>query len=170
MLTTFRETFRRHALLRAIVFILLGVAIAINPDAVFDFIAYLIAGYLILLGIINIFENYRLKKKTGVYGLGLAGGIIQIILAIFVLFLAPTIVSILPFLLGLSIVLNGIFQLVVALNSGQAGWLVYSALLIIVGAVLVFNPFQTLLVLFQVFGVIVVIMGISEAVSHFQSR
>ena len=55
---------QKYALLRAAVYIISGIAIALNPSAVFHFIGYLITAYLVLLGVLNLFEAYRFKRKT----------------------------------------------------------------------------------------------------------
>lgn len=86
------------------------------------------------------------------------------------LFFAPAIASILPILLGLAIICNGIFQLIMGLNMKSTPWLIYSVLLLIGGIVLLFNPFASLLVLFQIFGVILIVMGVSEAISFFKLK
>ena len=80
------------------------------------------------------------------------------------------VVSILPFLLGISIVINGLVQLTFALNTRQTGALIYSILVLIAGAVLVFNPFKSLLVLMQVFGFILIFMGVIEIIGHFRNK
>ncbi|WP_066189992.1 HdeD family acid-resistance protein [Gracilibacillus timonensis] len=170
MFKNFKENFRRHALLRAVIFILIGAAIIINPEGFLRFIGYIIAGYLALLGIIKIYQDHKIKQQIGTYGMGLAGGIILILLAAVFLYFAPNIFSILPFLLGLAIIINGLMQLIVALNMKSTGWIIFCILLIIGGAVLVFDPFKSTLVLFQTFGVILACIGISEVVGHFQNR
>ena len=161
MFQTFRENFRRHTLLRDAVFIVIGSAIVFNPGAFFQFVGYLIAGYLMLLGLINIYDDYKIKKQTGSWGLGFVTGLIFVVLAVAFLFFAPVIVSILPFLLGISIVINGLVQ---------TGALIYSILVLIAGAVLVFNPFKSLLVLMQVFGFILIFMGVIEIIGHFRNK
>ncbi len=87
MFQTFRENFRRHTLLRDAVFIVIGSAIVFNPGAFFQFVGYLIAGYLMLLGLINIYDDYKIKKQTGSWGLGFVTGLIFVVLAVAFLFL-----------------------------------------------------------------------------------
>lgn len=168
MFTTFKDNLQKHALLRAIVFIILGIAIAINPSVFFQFVAYLIAGYFTIIGLIHIYGDYKAQKATGSFGFGLISGILLIVLAIAVLLFASRIVAILPFILGLVIILNGLFQLVASLNNRRTGWIIYSVLVLIAGLTLTFNPFASLLVLFQIFGFFLIIMGVSEVVSYFQ--
>ncbi|MBO0993550.1 HdeD family acid-resistance protein [Bacillus sp. SD088] len=166
----FKENFRRHAILRAVIFIFIGAAIFINPNDFLHFIGYLIAGYLTLLGVIKIYQSYKFKQQTGTYNIGLANGIILIVLAAIFLYFAPTLFSILPFLLGLAVIINGLMQLIVALNIKSTGWTTFCILLMVGGAILVFNPFQSTLILFQAFGIILTCIGISEIVGHFQNR
>jgi uncharacterized membrane protein HdeD (DUF308 family) len=170
MLQTFKINFQRHTLVRAAVYIVLGSAIALKPTAFFHLVGYVIASYLVLMGLINIYDDYRVKKQTGSYGLGLVSGILFIILAAVFLLLASVIVSILPFLLGLVIAINGVSQLVMALNSKRFGWILYSAVVLLAGIILIFNPFKSFIVLFQVFGFILIFMGLSEVIGYFRFK
>ncbi|MFV0560806.1 MAG: HdeD family acid-resistance protein [Enterococcus sp.] len=168
----FLGTFKDHAPLRAAIYLIGGIMILINPDGVFQIIVYLISGYIALLGIINCISGFKMKKQSGSYGLGLANGLIQIFLAILLLVFARTLVSVLPFILGLLIVLNGVLSFIQSLNGSprSMGWLIYSVLLTIAGVVLVFNPFQSTMFLFQIFGTLLIIMGISEGIGFFKNR
>ena len=68
MFETIKQNIQKYALLRAAVYIISGIAIALNPSAVFHFIGYLITAYLVLLGVLNLFEAYRFKRKKQVLG------------------------------------------------------------------------------------------------------
>lgn len=170
MLVIIRRNFQNHALLRAIIYILIGLAIAINPGGFFNFVGYLITGYLALIGLVNIFEDLKNRKNGGVFGVGLFSGIFFLILALIVWLFSKEIVSILPILLGLGIICNGLFQLVLGLNLKSTGWIIYSVILLVLGFVLIFNPFKSVLLLFQAFGVILIFMGVLEGFSFFKFK
>ncbi len=119
---------------------------------------------------INILEAHKNKKQTGDWGFGLVSGIVFLIIALIVLVFASAIVSILPIILGLVIIANGLFELFFGLNTKSKGWSLYSVLLLIGGLILLFNPFKSLMFLFQIFGAILIFMGISEIVSFFRVR
>ena len=55
MFETIKQNIQKYALLRAAVYIISGIAIVLNPSAVFHFIGYLITAYLVLLGLLNRF-------------------------------------------------------------------------------------------------------------------
>jgi uncharacterized membrane protein HdeD (DUF308 family) len=46
-------------------------------------------------------------------------------------------------------------------------WIIYSVILVIGGALLLFNPFASLLILLQVFGFTLIAMGILEVIGYF---
>ncbi|MFW8578112.1 DUF308 domain-containing protein [Enterococcus entomosocium] len=170
MLVILKRNFKSHAILRAIIYIIFGIAITINPAGFFNFIGYVLAGYLTLIGLINILEDFKTRKESGHWGLGLFSGIFLLVLALVVLLFASTIASILPILLGLSIISNGAFQLVLGLNTKSVAWIIYSVILVIGGALLLFNPFASLLILLQVFGFTLIAMGILEVIGFFMFR
>lgn len=165
MFETIKQNIQKYALLRAAVYIISGIAIVLNPSAVFHFIGYLITAYLVLLGLLNLFEAYRFKRKTGSWSIGLFSGLFFLILALIVYAFAPAIVSILPILLGLAVIINSLF------NTKAKSWSVYSSILLLIGGfVLLFNPFKSLMLLFQIFGFILIFMGIQEIINFIRIR
>lgn len=170
MFEMMRQNFQRYALLRAIIYILAGIVIVINPRAVFYFIGYLITAYFVLLGILNLLEANKYRRQTGTWGFSLVSALFYLIAAIIVFVFASAIVSILPIILGLAIIIKSVFQLFIGLNTKAKSWSIYSVLLLIGGLILLLNPFKSVMVLFQLFGVIMIFMGISEIISYFRVR
>lgn len=165
----------RYDLLRAVVYAVLGVLIVSRPGTFFQFAVYILAGLFALMGIFNLIVTKRAQAETGSNGAEFTSGILLLIGALVILIFAKPIVSVIPFFLGLFILLSGIRQLIqeVRLSRegvGQTLWLIFSIILIILGGVLVFNPFKSVLVLFQVFGGILIILAISQVVQYIQSR
>lgn len=168
MFEMIRTNFQRYALLRSAIYIIAGLAIVINPTAVFHFIGYLITAYFVLLGILNLLEANKNRKQMGAWGFGLISGIAFFILALIVWVFAAAIVSLLPVILGLVIILKSLFQLFVGLNTRSKGWSAYSILLLVGGLILLFNPFKSVMILFQLFGGLLIFMGISEIITYFK--
>ncbi|MGX7244553.1 HdeD family acid-resistance protein [Enterococcus quebecensis] len=170
------EQLRKYALLRGLVYMIFGLLIVINPRSVFQVAVYFISAYIAIIGILNLYDGLKIKKATGTYGMSFLGGIILLVIAGIVLTFAEGIVSILPVFLGLVIVIVGVTRAIQAVNLRtyvNVSWmpmLIYSVILVIAGLVLTFNPFSSLLVLFQLFGGILIFMGIGEVVSYFQLR
>ncbi|HEN2009901.1 TPA: DUF308 domain-containing protein, partial [Enterococcus faecium] len=109
--------------------------------------------------------------KTGSWSIGLFSGLFFLILALIVYAFAPAIVSILPILLGLAVIINSLFQLFFSMNTKAKSWSVYSSILLLIGGfVLLFNPFKSLMLLFQIFGFILIFMGIQEIINFIRIR
>lgn len=142
----------------------------LNPSAVFHFIGYLITAYLVLLGLLNLLRLTVLKGKQ-VLGVSVCSVVFFLILALIVYAFAPAIVSILPILLGLAVIINSLFQLFFSMNTKAKSWSVYSSILLLIGGfVLLFNPFKSLMLLFQIFGFILIFMGIQEIINFIRIR
>jgi uncharacterized membrane protein HdeD (DUF308 family) len=170
------EQLRKYALLRGVVYILFGLLILFNPRDVFQAAVYFISAYIAIMGLLSLYDGFKVKKATGTYGMSFLGGIVLVIVAAIVLVFAKGVVSILPIFLGLIIVIVGLTRAMQANNLRSyvnVSWLpmmIYSVILIVAGLVLTFNPFGSLLVLFQLFGIILIFMGIGEITSFFQLR
>ena len=94
----------------------------------------------------------------------------RVIIAFVVLWFSKGIISILPMFLGFIILIFAIGQFVQSWTARRNGFpvtgqLIYSALMILAGFFLLFNPFSSLMVLFQIFGFLLVTMAISEFIN-----
>ncbi|WP_214828935.1 HdeD family acid-resistance protein [Exiguobacterium algae] len=164
----------RSTLLQAGVYLLLGVLILLYPRFFFDVMVYLIAGYLALMGLWMIFQGLR-QRQNGMPP-GFFMGIIYVILALVVFFFAETLASLLPILIGALFLFGGVIRLIQAfgyrtsMSSRWMWFLIGSLLWIGVGLLMLLNPFDSLLILFQLFGGILIAIGILELILYFTIR
>ena len=168
----FMKKMNQYDLLRGVLATILGLVIIWRPGMVFNGIVYIIAAYFALMGLLILYTALREKDHlAGSY----APGILLLLVALAVIVLAKPIVAFIPFLLGLFVVIGGVRQLLqeIQLNrQGLAGtgWFIFAILMIIAGAVLLLNPFKSVLLMFRIFGVIAVIVGISTMIRYRQQR
>lgn len=173
---TIMNQLKKSVVLRGVVFIIFGLITIISPNGVFQTVVYFISAYIAIMGILNIFDGIKIKKETNAYGVTFIGGWTLLILAVFVLVFAKGIVSILPIILGLGIAVSGVTRCIQAVNLRQyvnVNWVpmfIYGAVLIIAALILTFNPFSSILVLVQLFGGILILMGIGEFATFLQLR
>lgn len=172
---SFIKKLQKYQLLRAVFYALVGILILLQPRPFFNVIVYIVAAYFVFLSIVNLISAWREKKATGYYGSEMTIGILFLVVAAIVLIFAKLIISIIPFFLGLLVLLSGIRQLVQELNLrkqgiSSLGWFLFSLAMIVVGGVLVFNPFGSVLVLFQIFGAVLIVLAISEIIAYFQLK
>lgn len=167
---------RKYEILRGIVYIIFGVLIINDPRGIFQLAVYLISAYVAIMGIVNVYEGRKVRKQTETYGLSFLGGIVQIIFAGMILVFSKGIVSVLPIFLGFMILIGGMLYGIQALNLRNyvnVRWvpmLIYSALLIIFGFILLFNPFQSVLAMFSLFGWVLIFMGFGAIMTYIQLR
>lgn len=166
------QQFQQYAVLRSIIYIIAGILVIFYPQQFTKGIVYLIAGYVAILGLMNLFSTYRLKKETGYYGFEMIIGVLLLIAAIAILALARPLLTILTVFLGILIVLNGCLRIAQGFNlkkmdQSYLGWLFYGALLIGGGLLLMFNAIASIMTLF---GSLLIFMGISEIVGYFQIK
>lgn len=170
----FIQRLERSTLLQAVVYLLLGILIVLYPRFFFDVLVYLIAGYLGIVGLWTLVQG--LRQRQGGLPPAFFVGIIYVILALVVFFFAETLASLLPILIGVLFLFGGIIRLIQALGfrktmAGRWLWFLIGSLLWIgVGLLMLINPFSSLLVLFQLFGGILIAVGVIELVLYFMIR
>ena len=134
------------SILSSAVLLVIGLLLFIRPEGTLSLISYTIGGILVIIGTNSLINYYRGKEYVSkfelVYGvLGVLGG--------FVLILNPkAIVSLIPFIIGVWIVISSLSKLkyAVELNSKKTRTGIISLAIIILtlvlGVVLIFNPFS----------------------------
>lgn len=167
------NTFARYTLLRFVFYLLLGLAMLFMPAAIITAIVYIIGGYLVVMGLVNIAMYFMHKSDSS---FELVGGILLAVIGVLLFVFTRQVASILPIFIGVFLVLAGIFQLVQGLDSkrvlGKFNWLqIVLGILVIVGGVIgIINPFDTLVVLFQLFGALLLIMAVNELLAYIQLK
>ncbi len=157
---------KKYALLRAILYLLLGLAMLIFPETVITAIVYIIGGYAVIMGVMSIFSG-RGKDGQGGSG-GLVGGILLIALGVCMFIFSRFIASILPLVLGILMLIVGITQIVAAIGmrslTGKINvFQLVLGILVLVGGVLgIINPFGTLALLVRVLGGVLIITAVNE--------
>lgn len=160
----------RSTLIQAIVYIVLGGLILGYPRLFFDTIVYLVSGYFLLLGLWALFQGFR-QRMNGLPPTFFVG-LLYLLFALLLVFFAPALASLLPLLLGILFLFGGLIRLIQALGfrrtmPGRWSWFLVGSLIWIgVGLLLILNPFASLLVLFQLFGGVLIAIGLIELVLY----
>lgn len=169
-MSNFIESIKKYGYLRSACYLILGIAILLSPRSVFRGIVYIVFLYLLIFGILEIIRGIRTKKYTGNVGFETTAGIVRVIIAFVVLWFAKGIISILPMFLGFIILIFAISQFMQSWNARRNGFpvtgqVIYSALMIVAGLFLLFNPFSSVMILFQLFGFLLITMAVSEFIN-----
>jgi uncharacterized membrane protein HdeD (DUF308 family) len=136
-----------------------------------NIISYIIGAGFVFYGVVHIF-TYILVKNESFYQYDLAKGTISVMCGVFFILKPTVIASILPTILGLAILINGIFGLQSAMNilrNSTKNWLVVltpSIVTILLGLLILANPFHWAKNLLIILGAFLVWNGVSNFWTH----
>lgn len=167
------KKFFRSSLITSLFLIALGVLLILQSEATIITIAYVVGSVIIALGVlsgIKFFSNLNNEKKTE---LDLVYGIISIILGIIIIENPEGIASIIPVILGVSIIISSAtklqyaFELKANNNNLWKTTMVLSIVSTICGLVLLFNPFKAISYFTKVVGVFIIIYAVLDMISTY---
>lgn len=165
------KQFQLYRWLRFIFLATAGILIVLEPTRSLDFIIYIVSAYVAFYGILSLLDGYSIKKKTGENNITIGFGIAALITAIAILFLARFLISLVPPVISILLLANGINQFRDSHETHKGisitPWLdyFYSALLIIAGVVFILNPSKTIIFLYQLFGVALIVLAFFEIIN-----
>ena len=160
-----------EAILTGVLYILLGIVALVVPETMQKILGYVIGIVLIVAGLISIICYLLRDAKENYYHNEFVFGLVGMVLGAAVLYKVEVIISLIPFILGILVLFSGCSKLQDAIDLKRLGYgswigmLVVAVINIILGIVLICNPFQAAIVLFRVLGVGLIISGVSDCFS-----
>ena len=160
-----------EAILTGVLYILLGIVALVIPETMQKTLGYLIGIVLIVAGLISIICYLLRDARENYYHNEFVFGLVGMVVGAAVLYKVEVIISLIPFILGILVLFSGCSKLQDAIDlkrlsyGSWAGMLVMAAINIILGIVLICNPFKAAIVLFRVLGVGLILSGVSDCFS-----
>lgn len=151
--------------------VLAGLVLLFFPEVTTKTIAYLAAALLLFMGIAQIIGYFRSDPGMGRYSGGLVLGIFLIVIGLMIYYKSEAVISIIPVILGVIIVISGAAKLQQAIDLARMKvnrWstvLVIALLNIVLGGVIIFNPFSTVMTLLRFVGIGLIYSGLSDIIS-----
>lgn len=167
----FKSTFARVAAL-----VVVGLWFLILPGTVYTVLKWVIVAALLAAAIPGLITGLKQRHATGNGGWELTRGVTLLIAAVLVAALLKPVISMLPALIGIMVILFGINKVSTAkkdqrfINVSPLPQIIYGIVVIIAGAVLLFNPFHAVLVLFQVSGALMLVMAVMEVLTAIRAK
>lgn len=167
------KKFFRSSLITSLFLIALGLLLVFQTDAVIYSISYIIGGILIALGVLAIIKFVQGTNDEQKRELDIVYGIVSVILGIVVIKNPEAIASIIPIILGISIIISSATKLQYAFElkaNGNNLWkttMVLSIISTLCGIILLFNPFKALTSFTQVVGIFIIIYAVLDMISTF---
>lgn len=154
--------------LLALGYVVLGMILVIWPTEAAKALCWIIGICSLLFGVYHFVRYWQSSRSGFTFTFELVLSVIFVLLGIFCLVSFRTLLSFLPFILGIALVIDGAAKLPRAFSMREFGFsrwwveLLLALLLAILGLILIFDPFS--LVRFSVvfFGASLVVSGISD--------
>ena len=160
-----------EAILTGILYILLGIVALVIPETMQKILGYLIGIVLIVAGLVSMVCYLLRDARENYYHNEFVFGLVGIVLGAAVLYKVEVIISLIPFILGILVLFSGCSKLQDAIDLKRLGYgswigmLVVAAINIILGIVLICNPFKAAVILFRVLGIGLILSGASDCFS-----
>lgn len=156
------------AVLTSVLYVVLGVVALVAPDTMVKTFGYMIGILLILAGAVSMICYLLRDAHQNYYRNDFGYGLVGIAIGILVLYRVEWIISLVPVTLGILVLVSGCGKLqeVIDMKRMEYGnWvlmLVLAAANVLFGVVLIANPFETVVLLFQLMGAGLIFSGVTD--------
>ena len=175
-MSTFMKKIFRSSILTSLSLFILGVLLLVASEATIISISYIIGSIFVLLGVFGIIRYIRTFNSSDRNELDLIYGIVTVMLGLLVISNPKAIAGIIPFILGIIIIISSAaklhyaFQLKSDQNDLWKSTLIISILTTICGIILLFNPFAGAVVITKLVGSIIVVYSVLDIISSITIR
>ncbi len=150
----------------SLLFIVTGIFLLLKPETAINIVCYVLGVILVLWGVISIIQFFSDKNSTNYLSLNFIFGAFVFIFGIIILIKPSIIASIVPLLLGVWMVINGVTKLSYSLSiykqSKSVFSIIGSILIIVFGIALIFNPFEGAKGLTQIIGISLIVYSVLD--------
>lgn len=160
-----------QSLLTSALYVLMGIILLVYPETTARTLCYVVGIAGVVIGIFTVLAYLFRDVQKNYYRNDFIFGMVEVALGAFVLYKAELIIALIPFLLGILVVISGISKLqncidVRRMHYGNGLFFFILALInIAFGVVLVVAPFQAAKIMFMLIGVGLLISGISDTIA-----
>lgn len=161
---------KNSLLIAALVYLILGLILLFFPNLTTSIFCAALGGLLLLYGIITVISYFIRSNSSRDFSfqMELIFGVISAVVGLFFLVKPSVLLSILPFILGVYILIDGLVNLKRGMDMKKLGYVRWNATLIlavvslVLGAVILWNPFGTHLMLIRMIGIAFLYQGGSD--------
>lgn len=160
----------------ALLYVLLGGLLLAFPAATSTAFVWALAGGAACYGVSRLLRYLQTRKNGTASGADLFLTVLPVAFAVFALVWPQTLLAFLPLVLGSLLLLDGVGKLPLAVmalraHTPDATALLLSSLIpLVLGAVIVVNPFQTVQLVVRIFGVGLIADGIADFAAVLTAR
>lgn len=164
----FLNAFKKNYIILAVFYILFGLVLLIWPAATGRVICYSLGGIAMIYGAINVITYFVKNEEDRFYRFDLVIGLISLLVGLVIIVMADAVISILPILLGIVILVDSFLRIQNAIDLmrvGYSSWwgvLILALVSVVLGVILIFNPFEAASVFIMFVGMCLIYDGIAN--------
>lgn len=162
--------------LSSLLYIALGVFLLVYSDQALRMVCIGIGTVTLVYGIIRLISYFSMKRAGFLASVDLGVGIIMTGIGIVLTITPDFVISIIPFFVGLVILVQSISKISQALELRDVeydNWwwmLLVSLLMLLLGAYIVFNPFETVALMVRAVGFVLIINGVLSIIGTIYTK
>ena len=147
----------------SILLIVLGIFLIMKPDEILKTLIQIMGIILLLCGVIDFMGYFKMSDEEKLFNYGIMKGVLELCIGILFIFKFEALVDIFSIIIGLIIIFINLFKLQLSLNLKQienTNWfagVVISTISLILGIVIILDPFGTTKILVITSGIIICI-------------
>ena len=161
---------KKYDLLTSIVLLILGIILLFIPGGIITTVIRIFGIIILILGILSILGSSKNRKNNT----DLVYGILICILGIVFISNPEVIASIIPFILGVWIIIKSLFKLqYISTLKGSTDYikpLVINIITLIIGITLAFNPFKGAETLIRIIGIFLIVYSGLDILDYYYTR
>ncbi len=162
------KNLEKKNIMLSILLIILGALLVWKPIGFIKTIVIVIGAILFVMAIVDFISYFN--SDQSINNTSLFKGIIELIAAVLLIFRNDVLIDLFPIIIGVVLIFNNIFKLQLSLNIKKIDahkWtygFVSGLIGILVGVVIILNPFETLELVIRIAGIIILISEIASLV------
>lgn len=150
------------SIVTSVIILVLGIFLFIQPDTIIRIVSIILGGIILIPGITSLIDYFKNKYQPS-----LITGVVTMIIGLILIINTELVASILPFILGIYFIVNGINRLQYALELRRQRMdfttsLVFSILIIVCGILFIINPFSGALAITKVMGIFMILYALLD--------
>lgn len=172
MILEFAKRCEKNMLFSTVITLILGLILAYSPEGSIKVITGIIALMFLLIGILQLVDYIKQSKLEKMMSLSLILGILLTAVGVYLFVNLESLANFITTLIGIAILIKSLFKLQYAFNIRDISdkWfynLIVGVVGIILGIVLLVNPFSSAKLFLRIIGIIFVVGSIIELIETF---
>ena len=161
-----------NLILMSLLYVGLGIFLVMKPGTALNIVCYALGGVVLACAAVQLIRYFVVERGVFQSQLTLISGLICLALGVFLLLRSDIVVSILPIVFGLFVIFDSLGRIQNALELRRceySSWKVFlllAVLSVVLGIVMVVDPFGTMETLVMAIGIILIIEGAILSLIH----